>query len=113
MNSMEAFLMGEMTRGKERKIFDWDQAARIIRERNPECAVAGLQLDLEWTSGIIYANGEPVSEYDTYLASTWATPVLILNYSDEIPCFVMEHETKWDEHTQWPDSALDILNEKN
>ena len=113
MDSMSAFWMGEMNRGKERMVFDWDQAAQIIRERKPECAIAGLKYDLEWTSGTIYADGEPVSDDYTYLSSTWATPVLILDFTEEIPCFVMEHETKWDQDTTWPASALDILKGKN
>lgn len=51
----------------------------------------------------------------TYLASTWATPVL--SYKDgevelEFPCFVMEHDTEWNEKTKWPESALKILKEE-
>lgn len=54
MNTMAAFAMGEANRGKERMVFDWDKAAEIIRDRKPKWAIAGLQRDMEWTSGMIY-----------------------------------------------------------
>ena len=58
------------------KVFDWDKAAQIIKEKNPEYAEAGLFEDLEYTCGLIYKNEKPVYDSYTYLASTWATPVL-------------------------------------
>ena len=42
MNTWAAFAMGEANRGKEMMVFDWDKAARLIGERKPECASAGL-----------------------------------------------------------------------
>lgn len=45
MDSAKAFMMGEMNRDKELKVFDWDRAALIIKERNPEKAGAGLSGD--------------------------------------------------------------------
>lgn len=45
MDTMQAFMMGEMNRGNERMIFDWDKAARIIAERKPKEAMAGLRGD--------------------------------------------------------------------
>lgn len=38
MNTWVAFAMGEANREKELMVFDWDKAARLIRERKPECA---------------------------------------------------------------------------
>jgi hypothetical protein len=111
MDTLSAFAMGAANRGREMKVFDWVRAAQIIAERNPTEAVAGLSSDMEWTSGPIWRNGLPVPKEDTYtyLASTWATPVLEID-GDEISCFRMESETpNWDAHTYWPDEARAVL----
>ncbi len=111
MDSMFAFVLGEMNRHKELMVFDWDKAAEIIKERKATSAIAGLQNDLEWTGGHILDGGKPIADSYTYLSSTWAMPVLILDdeYEDEIPCFKMEHETAYTCDTKWPNSALNIL----
>lgn len=112
---MAAFVMGEVNRGREQMVFDWDKAAEIIRDRKPEWAVAGLQHDMEWTSGVIYEDGYPVTDSYTYLSSTWATPILEIKTHDEaevedIPCFRMQHEVpEWRSSTKWPHSAMEIL----
>ena len=112
MNTWAAFVMGEANRGKELMVFDWDKAARLIRERKPECASAGLRSDWEYTGGTIYEDGKPVMDDYTYLASTWAVPELDVD-GDIVECFRMEHEVpKWNSDTKWPQSALDILNAK-
>lgn len=108
MDTLSAFALGEANRDKERKVFDWDKAARILRERRPASASAGLSSDLEWTAGTIFANGAPVTDDYTFLASTWATPVLVID-DEEITCFVMVSTVAWDEKTKWPESALKIL----
>ena len=109
MNSIMAFAMGEAHRNCELMVFDWDKAARLIKERKPKLARAGLENDFEWTGGTIWQNGKPVKNDSTYLSSTWATPILELDYGEEIPCYIMEHETNWDSDTKWPDSALAII----
>lgn len=109
MDTLLAFRMGELNRGKERMVFDWDKAAKLIVEKRPEIAVAGLDQDLEYTADVIFDQGNIVTDARPYLASTWATPVLIL---DDISydCYRMESEVpEWDEHTVWPDSAKDIM----
>ena len=78
MDTMAAFLMGEMNRHKEQMVFDWDKAARIIAEKKPKVASAGLRGDWEYTGDDIYAAGEPIKDCYTYLASTWAVPELSL-----------------------------------
>ena len=115
MNTADAIMMGMMNWDRERKVFDWDKAASIIRELGLKDAMAGLQGDFENTGGSILEDGKPVMDDYTYLASTWATPVLAY-YDDEdsfdpieIPCYIMEHETEWDSHTKWPASALAAL----
>lgn len=35
MKDALAFAMGMMNRGKEPMVFDWDKAARIIKEKQP------------------------------------------------------------------------------
>jgi hypothetical protein len=94
------------------KIFDWDKAARIIAERKPEIAEAGLAGDWDYTGGVIYCNGEIVTSSYLYLGSMWATPTLIVD-NDEVDCYLMESDTEWDSKTVWPDSAKEILNGAN
>jgi hypothetical protein len=113
MNTELAIMMGELNRGKEMMVFDWDKAATIIREKKPFDAFAGLENDLEWTGGTIYKDGNIVQDSYTYLSSTWATPILILDgdYENAIACFIMEHQTSWGSDTIWPESAVHILKE--
>ena len=112
MNNLMAFTMSMANRGKEMMVFDWDKAARLIQERKPECASAGLRDDWEWTGGTIYKDGEPVMDDYTYLSSTWAVPELNMD-GDIMECFRMEYEAPgWNSDTKWPQSALNILNAK-
>ena len=112
MDTMQLLAMGAINRGKEKRIFDWGKAARLIKERRPQIALAVLEGDWFWTEGTIYENGAPVSPDDIILATTWATPVLVLD-DEQIECWRMESEAPtWDSGTYWPQEALDILNEK-
>ena len=111
MDTISAFAMGFANRGKELKVFDWDKAAQLIKESGCHVAEAGLRDDWEWTSGIIYDDGIVTNDY-TYLASTWATPIIVLdeNDYDEIECYKMKHEVpEWDADTKWPKSAMEII----
>ena len=109
MYTMTAFLMGEMNRHKEQMVFDWDKAARLIAEKKPKVASAGLRGDWEHTGDAIYAAGEPIKDCYTYLASTWAVPELSID-GWSTPCYRMQHEVPgWNAVTVWPDSALSIL----
>lgn len=111
MDTQLAFLMGKMARNEPSMVFDWIEAAKLIRDHQPRVASAGLAGDWEWTGGTIYENGAPVLAEDTYtyLASTWATPELSLD-GDCIDCWVYASETPgWDASTYWPDIAVAIL----
>ena len=111
METSRAFEMGELNRGRELKVFDWDKAARRIKETGTDFAKAGLQSDWEWTGGTIFQDGKPNHDSYTYLASTWATPELDLGNGPE-DCYKMQSETDgWHSGTKWPDSALKILGE--
>lgn len=65
-----------LARGARQMVFDWHKAARLIRERKPGRAGAGLHADWEWTGGDIYRDGAPVprGETYTYLSSNHCTP---------------------------------------
>lgn len=112
MNNVEAFARGEAARAAKARmrVFDWDKAAAMIRDRKPTLAGAGLAADWNWTGGDIFKNGKPVPREDTYtyLASNWATPELELD-GEKMDCWRWKDETEWDSHTYWPDSALAIL----
>lgn len=43
-------------------VFDWDKAARLIQEKKPKWATAGLRGDWEYTGGTIYEDGKPVMD---------------------------------------------------
>lgn len=108
MNSVASFALGEATRNKEMRVFDWHKAARLIKESGTRHAEAGLREDYNYTSDDIYRDGEPVLDTSAYLSSTWATPMLYLDeYESE--CYVMASQTTWDAATKWPPSALAIL----
>ncbi len=112
MNTLSAFIMGELNRNREPMVFDWNKAAELIKDRNPSIAIAGLRADWEWTSGTIYENGSPVLDSYTFLASTWAVPEIDLD-GEIIPCYKMLSEVpNWDSDTKWPQSALNILKGK-
>lgn len=108
MDSMKAYMMGQANRGNPLMVFDWCKAARLIKGKNPDWAGAGLCSDWEYTGGTIWADGKPVKDDYTYLASTWATPELDLD-GEIIDCCVMEDETEWGSDTKWPPEALAIL----
>ena len=111
MNTIAAFAMGEAHRGNELMVFDWDKAAKLIKESKTDSASAGLDEDWEWTGGVIYWDNKPVMDDYTYLSSTWATPKLCID-DEYIDCYKMEHEVPdWNAETKWPESALKILNE--
>lgn len=98
-------------RGEPGKVFDWDKAARRIREEQAFAAAAGLATDWNYTGGTIFENGKPTTEHYTYLASAWATPELDIDGNVE-DCWITEAEAKakgWDASTKWPESALAIL----
>lgn len=108
MDTLSAFARGQAAQGNRIRSFDWDKAARLIAERKPETAGAGLSGDWEWTGGAIFDEGAPVSDDYTYLASTWAIPELSLD-GDLIDCWRYEDETGWSADTKWPESALALL----
>jgi hypothetical protein len=97
-----------MASGARSRVFDWDKAAELIRERKPKQAGAGLSGDWEWTGGTIFADGQPVTDSYTFLSSLWATPELELD-GESIDCWKYRDETSWDSETKWPESALKIL----
>jgi hypothetical protein len=113
MNSMMAFSMGEANRGNSLMVFDWDKAARLIRDRGAKNASAGLCSDWEYTGGSIFTDGKPDMESYTFLSSTWATPEIDIE-GELLDCYIMESEMpkEWGDdsaHVKWPKSALAIL----
>ena len=103
-----AFLLGEMHRGNEMKIFDWHKAVRLIKKYEMKNVSAGLAEDWFWTGGDILENGKPTEGNYTYLGSTWATPVLMCE-NEVYECWCLESECDWYTDTCWPKSALMLL----
>ena len=104
-------------RGSTQKVFDWDEAARIIKEKlktHPNLiAEAGLEGDWNYTGGTIFEGGNPTTEGYTYLASNWAIPTLILSWEgveqQEIPCYVEESGSRFTCDSSWDENSLKIL----
>lgn len=98
------------------KVFNWKKAAKIIKKRKPVEAYAGLKEDWGCTSGKIIEAGKinKQESFCIYLASTWATPVLVIDVlgdgvEEEIDCWIRKKNTEYDSHTYWPKDAKDIL----
>lgn len=96
------------------RVFDWDKAARIIKDNDYKNVKAGLDEDWYATSDAILINGVPYMESNSFLMSNWATPIMIILDDDNdgdtaIPCWCYKTECEWDAYTQWPDSALQIF----
>ena len=109
MDTALAFAMGEAHKHDPLMVFDWNKAANILAMRNPDEALAGLQYDYEYTAGVIWRKGMPVRNEYTYLASTWARPMLIIG-DEEIECWRYKSEVPdWGSETKWPQSALRIV----
>lgn len=90
-------------------IFDWMHAAELIKKLNPKTAYVGLMDDWSNTSGKIINNYRPYWGDYTFLASSWAHPVLKI--SDALyKCYIIE-ELKPDcnEYTKWPKEAIEVL----
>lgn len=100
--------LGVKSEQKTFRTFDWDAAAKLIAERRPRRAEAGLAQDWGYTGGTIYKDGKPVTDDYTYLSSWWAIPSILMN-GKEVPCWRWESEVAWRSDTKWPESALAIL----
>lgn len=100
---------------KDFKAFDWVKAAKLIKKtikKHPGLiAEAGLQGDWNFTGGVIFEEGQPVSESYTYLQSNWAVPCLLLSWDGEcqreIECY--ESDGKYNSDSKWCDESLQIL----
>ena len=95
-------------RNERQRVFDWNRAAKILAERKPAEASAGLQQDMGWTGGVVWSDGKPHYDDYTYLWSNWATPILVID-DEEIECWCYVDERGWNADTKWPDSALEVL----
>jgi len=112
METLYALAMGRLHMNDQLMVFDWDKAAHILAVRNPDEALAGLQYDYEYTAGVIWRKGKPVKDEYTYLASTWARPMLIIG-DEEIECWRYKGEVpEWNSETKWPQSALEIVKQE-
>ncbi|TFH06973.1 MAG: hypothetical protein E4H07_09685 [Nitrosomonadales bacterium] len=111
MDTLNAVMMGMANRNKELKVFDWNKAAKLIKDSKVKYAEAGLAGSWEHTGGIIFRDGKPASKKNTYvyLASIWAIPQLFIDgfFYD---CYKMQSDTpNWDSDTFWPKSARKII----
>ncbi len=112
MTSLQAFENGARARalGAKSMVFDWNKAAKLLKELKPAEARAGLAQDWECTGGTIYIDGKVDTTSYTYLASTWAEPKIELDGKAQ-PCWIYADDSEgWSSGTKWPKSALKIVN---
>ena len=95
--------------GEVGKVFDWDTAARILRDRKATNACAYLEGDYEWTVGDILIDGEITTEGRAYLFSLWATPILEIDGKPIEYWVPGDDPREWDSGTHWPESAVAIF----
>lgn len=100
----------------EYRAFDWVKAAKLIKKLKPMHAEAGIQEYDASTRGCIYcATGAVKDDYGIALATTWGTPVLILETKPLtkgiIPCYKEYEDDSYNirYNTVWPEEALEIL----
>lgn len=109
MDTLEAYAMSRANHGKEHRVFDWEQAARLIKKGRHKEASAGLIEDWSCTAGIILEDGRIPDEHFTFLSSNWATPGIELD-GCIIQCFRMQSEVReWGSSTFWPEPARTIM----
>lgn len=104
MDDFDAMFRGRASSDGRVKVFDWSKAEKLLASRGWPDADAGLSGDMRWTSGSIFRNGKRVLKDDAYvyLASNWATPVIVIG-GEQIPCWVWRDESPgWDSDTYWP-----------
>ena len=110
MNNIQAFANGQANKNKEMMVFNWDKAAKLIKEHNGKEVWAGLKGDWNSTGGLIFEDGKPCFCGYTYLASTWAIPEIDID-GMIYECYSMQSDvSNWDAKTKWPKSALEELN---
>ena len=110
MSSLMNYAMRVMNQDEE-MVFDWDEAARRIKESGCDYALAGLRDEFGFNGSTIFMDGEPYYDDYTNLASAFDIPELEINGVSS-PCYKMQNEVpEWDAYTKWPDSALKILND--
>lgn len=114
MDTLSAWAKGVAARaaGNKLMVFDWDEAARLLKQMDAQNAEVGLESDWDWTAGNIFKDGKPIlpAEWSPYCASIWATPQIRID-GYVIDCWKWAEDTDgWNAQTYWPDSALEIFN---
>lgn len=121
MNTAKAIIKSciAQLRGADFMVFDWEKAARILHDRKPFAAFAGLKDDFECTGAMIYKQGHPIllgadgEKPYTFLGSCWAKPMLVLldekGQPEEMECFTTDKNSPYCCHTYWPREAVRLL----
>lgn len=92
------------------KIFDWDKAVEIIRDRKIINCSAGLLEDWGNTADNIFKDGKPLLDTWAYLGSYWATPGIEWEERGEtimVKCFKETESSTFEK--PWPQRCLDSL----
>lgn len=99
------FSRGEIDKKRCDMTFDWELAARLIKNAHPFIAHATLEDSWNLVHRVIYQGGFHV--YSETVHSDRKRPMIVIDGGEPIPCFKMEYDTNGME--PWPKEALEIL----
>lgn len=111
MDPFDIFVNGLRHEKNERRVFDWNKAAQILRDRKTLTCKACIIEDYDETVGSILIDGEPALDFKfPYLSSCYGTPCIVFEDCDFVPCWIPQSESPdWTGYTYWPESARCIL----
>lgn len=111
VDPFDIFVNGFRHEKNERRVFDWNKAARVLRDRDETTCKACIIEDYNETVGFILVDGRPAIDHPLpYLSSCWGTPCLVFENGDSMPCWIPQSESPdWTGYTYWPESARNIL----
>ena len=70
------------------KLLDWERLKKICEEHPNSTIEAGLMEDWDYTSGTVFEDGKRIEPDYIYALSRWATPICLIDYKEEIECWV-------------------------
>jgi len=87
------------------KQIDWNSAKEICFTHPDSVIEAGLMEDWDCTKGVIFRKGKFINPDDNddyfYGCSTWATPILLIDDSEEIECYYEPKENADSDIPNW------------
>ncbi len=113
---IEGFLIGDLHRNKELKVFDWDKFTEYLltQDEFPDSIKIGLNGDFDFTSTQAISNKKinEIPSVQMWLSSTHCIPCFAINDNICYECWIVESETDYNMGTFWPEHCIVKLVEK-